>query len=819
MIVIILHLVLFWFYLKVELGNSQVKDNKSDLLVQQYSSFARFNTIITSLKALDKGFSSKNYVRKFLSALHPIWRAKVTENEESKDLSSLALDDLIDNLKVHEVVMEKDSEIYKGKKERVKSIALKAKKESSDDETSTSRSNQEKKRIHFDRGMRRKEKMTENDLGAVIQIISLAIIQNHLVTKINRPSLEFLGAIAKMKLKTKLTMKLVSWLNHQMSGKEDGNTASVPTASTNVPTASASIANISQDTTCAYIASQSSGSQIKFEDINQIDEDDMEEMDIKWNMTLLSMRAYKPSPTIESTSENNQNRNPSVSETVASPITSKPFIKFVKPKDSQSDSKTDKKETPKKPPVKYVEQYRKPNMKPKARGNQRNWNNLKSQQLAHSYTNRPVHRTLAVRSPSRAPWVLTVNKNYSPVNRKFSTGSRNFPTANRKFPTASRKFPTGSTKSITADMGLKGKAHNMYSIDLNNIVSHRDLTCLVARASADECMLWHMRLGHLNFKTMNKLVRHYLVRGLPTKCFENDHTCTACLKGKQHKASWIKREFSNVRTPQQNGVAERRNRTLIEAARTMLADAKLPVTFWAEAVNTACYVQNKCLGVISVTSLWCRSYKLWYAYHALTPGLLPPRDFSRGVKAFLNGTIDKEVYVMQPPGFQDPAFPGKVYKVEKAMYGLHQAPRACYADNLKPLCTKISNECYGSLNTFMDKENPWGKDGTRKDTIVATSTTEAEYVAAASCRGQVLWIQNQLLDYGYNFMNTKIYIDNNSAICIVKNPVYHSETKHIEIKHHFIRHCYEKKLISEDHIHTDENVADLLTKAFDTGKF
>nr|GFB39684.1 hypothetical protein [Tanacetum cinerariifolium] len=81
------------------------------------------------------------------------------------------------------------------------------------------------------------------------------------------------------------------------------------------------------------------------------------------------------------------------------------------------------------------------------------------------------------------------------------------------------------------------RQHNMYSINLINIVPHKDLTCLVAKASADECMLWHRRLGHLNFKTMNKLVRHNLVRGLPTKCFENDHTCTACLKGKQHKAS------------------------------------------------------------------------------------------------------------------------------------------------------------------------------------------------------------------------------------------------------------------------------------------
>ncbi|GJZ11992.1 putative ribonuclease H-like domain-containing protein [Tanacetum coccineum] len=99
------------------------------------------------------------------------------------------------------------------------------------------------------------------------------------------------------------------------------------------------------------------------------------------------------------------------------------------------------------------------------------------------------------------------------------------------------------------------------------------------------------------------------------------------------------------------------------------------------------------------------------------------------------------------------------------------------------------------------------------------STTEAEYVATASCCGQVLWIQNQMLDYGYNFMNTKIFIDNESIICIVKNPVFHSKTKHIEIRHHFIRDSNEKKLIQMIKIYTDQNVADLLTKAFDVGIF
>ncbi|GKA88204.1 hypothetical protein Tco_0809968 [Tanacetum coccineum] len=125
------------------------------------SGSARFNTIITSLKALDEGFSSKNYVRKFLMALHPKWRAKVMAIKELKDLSSLALDELISNLKVHEVVIEKDYEIHKGKKERVKFISLKAKKEYSDDETLTSGSEDEEYAMavrHFKKFFRRKGK-------------------------------------------------------------------------------------------------------------------------------------------------------------------------------------------------------------------------------------------------------------------------------------------------------------------------------------------------------------------------------------------------------------------------------------------------------------------------------------------------------------------------------------------------------------------------------------------------------------------------------------------------------------------------------------
>ncbi|GKD69295.1 putative ribonuclease H-like domain-containing protein, partial [Tanacetum coccineum] len=250
--------------------------------------------------------------------------------------------------------------------------------------------------------------------------------------------------------------------------------------------------------------------------------------------------------------------------------------------------------------------------------------------------------------------------------------------------------------------------------------------------------------------------------------------------------------------------------------------------------------------------------------------------------AFLYGTI---------------AHPNKVYKVIKALYGLHQAPRAWYEtlssfvmengfmrEFEEMYAQKILMSTMGQLTFFLGlqvKQLPKGifisqdkyvvdilkkfdflsirtattpiesnkplvkdKDFVDKDfvdvdvhvyrdspfeleafsdsdyggaSLDRKSTTE--YVAAAHCCGQILWIQNQMMDYGFNFMNTKIHIDNESTISVIKNHVAHSRTKHIEIRFHFIRDCYEKKLIEFIKIHTDSNVADLLTKGFDVIRF
>ncbi|GJX57791.1 putative ribonuclease H-like domain-containing protein [Tanacetum coccineum] len=728
------------------------------------------------------------------------------------------------------------------------------------------------------------------------------------------------------------------------------------------------------------------------------------------------------------------------------------------------------------------------------------------------------------------------------------------------------------------------------------------LTCLVAKATSEESMLWHRRLGHVNFKNINKLVKENLASNIeplrgqakafspitkPLFMLHMDLFGPTFVSSLMHKKyclvvtddfsrfSWvfflrtkdetseilknfikeienlvdkkvkiirsdngtefknhvmdefcrekgIKREYSVARTPQQNGVAERKNRTLIEAARTMLADSKLPTTFWAEAVSTACYVQNRVLVVkphnktpyelfrgikpaigfmkpfgchVTILNTLDKLGKFdgksdeenkpmlegngpkWLfdldsltqsmnyvpvvagTFSNVSAGIEGVSEFSTssqqdqdcivmpiwkdasyfddaslksvyddqihdqdGTHGFLNAvfrimvidgsTVNMPVRVNT--GFEDPDHPDKVYKVVKALYGLHQAPRAwydtlatyllsngfqrgqidqtlfiksqkghillvqIYVDDIifgstkKELCDefeklmkdKFQMSSMGELTFFLglqvqqrkkgifisqdkyvheilrkfnysdvksastptDLEKPLVQDGDaddvdehlyrsmigslmyltasrpdimfavcacarfqvspktshllavkrifrylkgkpslglwyskdsplelvaytdsdyagatldrksttggcqflgnrliswqcKKQTVVATSTTEAEYVAAASCCGQVLWIQNQLLDYGYNFMNTVIYIDNTSTICIIENPVQHSKTKHIEIRHHFIRDCNTKKLIQMAKIDTQLNVADLLTKGFDAGRF
>ncbi|XP_057496707.1 uncharacterized protein LOC130781518, partial [Actinidia eriantha] len=549
----------------------------------------------------------------------------------------------------------------------------------------------------------------------------------------------------------------------------------------------------------------------------------------------------------------------------------------------------------------------------------------------------------------------------------------------------------------------------------------------------------------------------------------------------------IGHNFSAPRTPQQNGVVERKNRTLEEMARTMLCENSLPKYFWAEAVNTACFIVNRAMirPILKKTpyELWkgrkpnigffhafgCKCYVLnngkdnlgkfdsksdeaiflGYSITSKAFRVFNKRNlvveesvhvvfdeyndleairmllafacymdfklYQMDVKsAFLNGFITEEVYVAQPPGFENHEFPNHVFKLSKALYGLKQAPRAWYErlskflnDNSfargkidNTLFIKIKNKdmlivqiyvddiifgatnenmckefaksmqgefemsMMGELNFFLGLQIKQSSEGTfinqakytkellkrfgmieakplgtpmgtsikldkdengknvdeklyrgmigsllyltasrpdimfsvcicarfqscpkeshlvavkrifrylietydlgifyprgvafelngfsdadyagcridrkstsgtcqflghslvswssKKQNSVALSTAEAEYVAAGSCCAQLLWMKQQMEDYGLHFDHIPIKCDNTSAINLSKNPIQHSRTKHIEIRHHFLRDHVQKGDIELQYIHTDKQLADIFTKPLDEKRF
>ncbi|GJS28642.1 putative ribonuclease H-like domain-containing protein [Tanacetum coccineum] len=654
--------------------NTWVKDKKIDLLVQQYeqfvisedeyidNAFARFNTIITSLKALDEGYSSKNYVRKLLRALHPKWRAKVTTIEDSKDLTSPSLDELIRNLKVHEMIIKKDSDAVKAKGER-KSLALKAKKESSDEESLTSKSEDEEyamavrdfKKFFKRRGRECPKPPRDKNQRAFIGCSwSDSGEEDDEKVKDETYNLGFnllsVGQICDSKCKVifskndseivkdgKVIVTTSRYVVPTGRVKVPAGRYVVPTGKDNVIVSAGRSKVIPADRTILVLTRVHHKEQCNSL-INKLNLKSVENEDLK---ARIQDKVFVITSLINDLKKNKGERKlfenviliPSA--TTIAPGMFKLDLLSLPPRLLQNRDVH----------IDYLKHT------------QEQANTLR-EIVEQAKAKQPLDRELdfACKYATRIQELLiyvqdTCPNAITPSTKKVVVTPMNNVSRKVRF---SRLF-SGTVRlwndhiariigygdyqmgnvTISRVYYVEGLGHNLFSVgqfcDADLEVAFQKNTCFIRNleASKTKSWLWHRRLSHLNFGTLNKLAKDGLARGIPRLKFQKDHLCSACALGKSKKSSHqpkaedtnqeklyllhmdlcgpmrvaiineksvsISHQTSVARTPQQNGIVERQNRTLVEAARIMLIFSKALLFLWAEAINTACYTQNRSL--------------------------------------------------------------------------------------------------------------------------------------------------------------------------------------------------------------------------------
>nr|GEW36504.1 hypothetical protein [Tanacetum cinerariifolium] len=758
----------------------------------------------------------------------------------------------------------------------------------------------------------------------------------------------------------------------------------------------------------SFFTNQSSALQLDYDDLEQINDDDIEEIDLKWQVAMISMRIKKFHKRTGRKAKGNQDskrrdagyngnktrdnyRIPLYQDDLKALVTidgedidwsvhveedaqnyammayfsSNLDSKHSEYASFESDSSVESPTSMLEP----VENASKVVCEPKVWTDAPIIEEYESDSDNDSVSNDDPHRALKDKRivDNGCSRHMTGNKAHLADYQEFKGGSVAFGGSNGRITVYDKKnkvlFTDTDCLVLSLDFKLPDenqvllkitRQHNMYSFNLKNINPSRYLACLFAKASMDESNKWHRRLGHVNFKNLNKLVKGNLVRGLPFKTFENDHTCVACQKRKQHKASlenqanksagskepnnsvgtqanddqganseeidlneehfvlhiWsaysttinslgekieqntgfktcekpnastistnlintastplsttgpsrafndgelsypdpfkyalpdypsmphlediyaspskriftdssyddegVVTDFNSLETTvsvsstptirihtihpktqilrdPKSGVQTRSKVNKNSEAHALISQA-LEDESWVDAMNKkderGVVVRNKARLVAQghrqeegidydeVFALVARieAIRIFLAFASYMGFIFYQMDVK---SAFMYGTNDKEVYVSQPPGFVDPKFPNKVYKVMKALYGLHQAPRACVK----------------TASTPIETQKPLVKD---------EEATDVDVYLYRSMIGSLMYL-------------TAFRPDIMFAVCAYFRFQVTPKTLHLHAVKRIFRDAYEKKLIQVLKIHTDDNVVDLLNKAF-----
>nr|GEW69705.1 retrovirus-related Pol polyprotein from transposon TNT 1-94 [Tanacetum cinerariifolium] len=356
------------------------------------------------------------------------------------------------------------------------------------------------------------------------------------------------------------------------------------------------------------------------------------------------------------------------------------------------------------------------------------------------------------------------------------------------------------TNGVKLIKGARGS--NLYIISVEDMMKSSPI-CLLSKTSKNKLWLWHYRLNHSNFGTINDLARNDLVRGLPRLKFKKDHLCSACQLV--------------LRTPQQNGVVERRNRTLVEAAKIMLIFSKAPMFLWAEAQFQS---QSILAGTPYFTTIDQDAPSLSQSPSSST---LQSLSLLQGVAAELTIMEDNSFALVDNNPFIN-VFALELHSEASSLGDLDE-----YDDVLKNKARLVAKgyrqeegidfeESFASV-AFIEAIRILIANAAIKNMIIyQMDDTRKSTSASAQFLGDKLlsWSLKKQKSTAISTTEAK-YIAIAVALCC--NNVQHSRSNHIDIGHHFIREKVENGVVELYFMTTDYQLADIFTKALPRERF